>query len=83
MGSGFQIRNVPEETHRILKARAAARRKSLNTYLLEILEREVARPTLGEILDRAAREAVLAEAAEAAEAAERAGAAAVEALDEA
>ncbi len=53
----LQIRNVPEETRRALKARAAARGESLNAYLLEVLNREVARPTVDEVLDRAARRA--------------------------
>lgn len=55
MSSLLQIRNVPDEARRALKARAASRGESLNTYLLELLDREVARPTVGEVLDRAAR----------------------------
>ena len=57
MSSLLQIRNVPEKTRRALKARAAAQGKSLNAYLLELIGREVARPTVGEVLDRAARRA--------------------------
>ncbi|MGH4015250.1 MAG: FitA-like ribbon-helix-helix domain-containing protein [Pseudonocardiaceae bacterium] len=57
MPSLLQIRDVPEETRRALKTRAAACGKSLNAYLLELLNREVARPTVGEVLDRAARRA--------------------------
>ncbi len=57
MSSPLQIRNVPEETRRALKARAAARGESLNTYLLELINREVTRPTVGEVFDRAARRA--------------------------
>jgi hypothetical protein len=53
----LQVRNVPEEARRILKARAAARGESLNTYLLEMIKREVSRPTVAEVLDRAARRA--------------------------
>ena len=55
MGSYVQIRNVPEEIRRALKARAAARGESFNTYLLNLLEREASRPTVAEVLDRAAR----------------------------
>ena len=55
MSSLLQIRNVPDEARRALKARAAARGESLNTYLLNLLDREVARPTVAEVLDRAAR----------------------------
>ncbi|HZS94284.1 MAG TPA: hypothetical protein VFA78_05770 [Chloroflexota bacterium] len=55
MGSLLQIREVPEAARRALKARAAARGQSLNTYLLDLIEREVARPTVAEVLERAAR----------------------------
>jgi plasmid stability protein len=57
MTSLLQIRNVPDEARRALKARAAARGESLNAYLLKLIEREVARPTVGDVLDRAARRA--------------------------
>lgn len=57
MSSLLQIRNVPEETRRALKARAAARGESLNGFLLGLISREVARPTIGEVLDRATRRA--------------------------
>ena len=58
----LQIRNVPEETHRTLKARAAARGTSLNSYLLELVAREAARPSVAEVLERAARRSGRAEA---------------------
>lgn len=51
----LQIRNVPDEARQVLKARAASRGESLNSYLLDLLAREVARPTVAEVLDRAAR----------------------------
>lgn len=54
MASLLQIRNVPDNARRALKARAAARGESLNAYLLELISREVARPTVGEVLERAA-----------------------------
>lgn len=57
MASLLQIRDVPEAARRTLKARAAARGQSLNTYLLDLIEREVARPTVAEVLERAARRA--------------------------
>ncbi|MGD0981790.1 MAG: hypothetical protein ABR946_09965 [Solirubrobacteraceae bacterium] len=63
MPSLVQIRNVPEGTRRTLKARAAARGESLNAYLLELLEREAALPTVAEVLERAARRAERVEAA--------------------
>lgn len=71
MGSLLQIRNVPDEARRALKARAAARGESLNAYLLYLLDREVGRPTMAEVLDRAARRS------------ERASASAVDVLDQA
>ncbi len=71
MGSLLQIRNVPDEARRALKARAADRGESLNAYLLNLLDREVARPTVAEVLARAARRS------------ERASASAVGVLDEA
>jgi len=57
MGSLLQIRNVPDDARRALKARAAARGESLNAYLLELINREVARPTVSEVLKRASRRA--------------------------
>lgn len=57
MAGLLQIRNVPAETRQALKARAAAHGESLNTYLLEMIKREVSRPTVAEVLDRAARRA--------------------------
>jgi antitoxin FitA len=71
MSSLLQIRNVPDEARRALKARAADRGESLNAYLLNLLNREVARPTVAEVLDRAARRS------------ERAAASAVDVLGEA
>lgn len=50
-----QIRNVPEGTRRRLKARAAAQGQSLNEYLLGLLDRDAARPTVDEVLARAAQ----------------------------
>lgn len=41
----------------MLKARAAGRGQSLNAYMLEVIHREVARPTVAEVLERAARRA--------------------------
>jgi len=53
----LQIRNVPDDVRRVMKARAAARGQSLNTYLLEILGREAVRPSVAEVLERAAKRA--------------------------
>src|SRR5690625_7992475 len=57
MSSLLQIRNVPDAARRELKARAAAQGQSLNTYLLGLINREVARPTVAEVLQRAAQRA--------------------------
>jgi len=55
MASLLQIRDVPEDVRRALKARAAGQGESLNSYLLELIARDVARPTVAEVLQRAAR----------------------------
>jgi plasmid stability protein len=54
MSSLLQIRNVSDDVRRALKARAAARGESLNSYLLNLVAREVERPTVAEVLERAA-----------------------------
>jgi plasmid stability protein len=51
----MQIRDVPDEVRTVLKARAASRGESLNAYLLGLLRREAARPTVEDVLERAAR----------------------------
>ena len=48
-----QIKDVPEETHHILRRRAADAHQSLQEYLRARLIDEASRPTLDEILDRA------------------------------
>lgn len=55
MGSLLQIRDVPDDVRRALKARAAAQGESLNSYLLRLLARDAARPTAREVFQRAAR----------------------------
>lgn len=57
MSSLLQIRDVPEAARRGLKARAAARGQSLNAYMLDVIDREVARPTVAEVLERAVQRA--------------------------
>jgi antitoxin FitA len=47
-----QIRNVPEELHRQLKARSALAGMSLSDYLLRELERSLERPTREDLLAR-------------------------------
>lgn len=48
-----QIKDVPSETHAILRQRAAASHQSLQEYLLARLIDEASRPTLDEVLNRA------------------------------
>jgi hypothetical protein len=48
-----QIKDVPDETHAVLRQRAAAAHQSLQEYLRSRLIAEASRPTLDEILDRA------------------------------
>ena len=49
MSKMVQIRNVPDQLHRKLKARAALAGVSLSDYLLSEIERSAQRPTLEEI----------------------------------
>lgn len=52
MGTLVQIRDVPDEVHRTLKARAAAAGLSLSEYLRGVLARTAARPTPQELSAR-------------------------------
>lgn len=49
----IQIKDVPEETHAVLRRRAAAAHQSLQEYLRSRLIEEAAAPTLDEVLARA------------------------------
>jgi plasmid stability protein len=51
----LQIRHVPDDVHRILKARAALAGMSLSEYMLAELERTTQVPTRDEVLDRLRR----------------------------
>jgi antitoxin FitA len=55
MSKMIQIRHVPDDVHRKLKARAALAGMSLSEYLLAEARRALERPTRAEILDRIAR----------------------------
>jgi antitoxin FitA len=48
----IQVRNVPENLHRTLKARAAAAGMSLSDYLLAELRKIAERPTMDELRKR-------------------------------
>jgi plasmid stability protein len=50
----IQVRNVPEDMHRRLKARAALAGMSLSDYILAELRRTLERPTRQELLERLA-----------------------------
>lgn len=52
MSTMLQVRNVPDHIHRTLKARAASRGQALSDYALEVLKREISRPTRDEMLQR-------------------------------
>lgn len=53
--SNLQIRNVPDDVHRELKARAARAGQSLSEFALAELRRSLDRPTRADLLDRIAR----------------------------
>jgi len=55
MSKMIQVRNVPDKLHRELVRRAAARDQTLTDYIQRILEREVERPPIEEVLDRISR----------------------------
>jgi plasmid stability protein len=51
-GTMVQIRNVPIELHRKLKARAAIEGLSMSDFVMRELRKALERPTRQEILDR-------------------------------
>lgn len=53
MARAIQIRNVPDDVHRTLRARAAAAGLSLSSYLLGEISRIAERPPIAEVLLRA------------------------------
>lgn len=60
MATMIQIRNVPDELHRRLKARAAMAGMSLSEFLLREIERSADRPTVAELRARLAQRAAVA-----------------------
>lgn len=52
--TSLQIRNVPDDLHRQLKARAALEGQSLSEYALRELRRAMQRPTRREVAERVA-----------------------------
>lgn len=53
MSKMIQVRDVPEQLHSTLKARAAREAMSLSDFIKRELERTVERPTMLEWLERA------------------------------
>ena len=51
----IQVRNVPDRMHAELKARAARKGVSLTDYVLDLIESDLAVPTLEEGLERVMR----------------------------
>jgi antitoxin FitA len=50
-----QIKGVPDDTHRVLRERAARAHQSLQEYLLSRLIADASQPTLEEVFERAAQ----------------------------
>lgn len=53
MARSIQIRNVPDDIHRTLRARAAGAGMSLSDYLLSEIVRLAERPQIPDVLARA------------------------------
>lgn len=54
MNKYIQIREIPDETHRALKARAAAEGMSMSAYLKRLIEQDLKRPDWASIKARRA-----------------------------
>jgi len=57
MSKMIQLRHVPDDLHRTLKARAALEGLSLSDYLLREVRRVAERPTVAELRQRLAQRA--------------------------
>lgn len=53
MSKTLQIRDVPDDIHATVRARAAQAGLSVSDYLLNLLGELVTRPTMAEIVERA------------------------------
>lgn len=53
MSKNLQIRNVPDDVHATVRARAAAAGLSVSDYLLRQITEIAERPTVAEVLERA------------------------------
>ncbi len=56
MSKMIQIRNVPDDLHRTLKARAAKSSMTLSDYLLSEIEQVAKKPTMKEWLEKVSRD---------------------------
>jgi plasmid stability protein len=52
MGKPLQIRDVPDDVHKALKAKAERAGLSLAAYARRVLERDANRPSVAEVLSR-------------------------------
>lgn len=50
--SAIQVKNVPPELHERLRARARGEGRNLSEYVLSVLNRDLARPSMREWLDQ-------------------------------
>lgn len=50
----LQVRDIPTEDARALRARAASRNMSLSSYLRELIHDDASRPAMNEVLARVA-----------------------------
>jgi plasmid stability protein len=66
MSVSLTIRDLPEATRDMLRQRAAASRQSLNSYIVDLLEREAGLPTMSEWADMVESRARLAGSSDAA-----------------
>jgi hypothetical protein len=66
MSVSLTIRELPEATRDMLKQRAEARRQSLNSYIVDLLDREAGLPTMGEWVEMVESRARLAGSSDAA-----------------
>lgn len=48
----IQVKDVPEDTHAVLRRRAAGAGQSLQEYLLALLRDEAQTPTIDEVFER-------------------------------
>lgn len=48
-----RVKNVPDDTHAVLRQRAAVAHQSLQEYLRTLLIREASKPTVADVMERA------------------------------